>query len=265
MRRLWLYLTAGLVLVFLVAPTFIVVPMSFSGTKTLRFPPATWSTRWYENYVHSDSWLQATWVSLQVGLLTVAIAVPLGVAAAYGIHSSRSRLAKALEVMVIMPLVVPVIIAAIAVFYAFAQVKLINTILGLALADTALAIPFVIITMMAGFRRFDMNQERVARSLGASPLRAFWTVSLPQLKRSVLASCVFAFFTAIDEVVIALFLSGGAGQTLTKKMFSTLRDEIEPTVAVISTGLVAISVVLLVATQLAPRRRAARPAQERAA
>jgi len=229
--------------------------MSFSAARFLEFPPQQWSLRWYESFFKSPEWIAATWVSLRVGFFTVMVSVPLGIAAAYGLNSSLTWFSKLSEVVLITPVIVPVIIVAIGVFYLYAQVGLVNTILGLVLVDSVLAIPFVVVTMMAGFQRFDFNQERVARSLGASHLRAFWTITLPQLRRSIAASCAFAFFVALDEVVIALFVSGGLGSTLTKRMFTSLRDEVSPAIAAISTMLITISLVLMLVTQLRPPAR----------
>jgi putative spermidine/putrescine transport system permease protein len=254
-RRLWLAALAVSILAFLILPVLIVIPMSFSASKFLEFPPSHWSLRWYSNFFSSSEWLAATWVSLRVGFFTVLVAVPLGVVAAYGLHSSASRLTRVFEIILLMPVIVPVIIVAIGVFYLYAQIGLVNTIPGLVLVDSVLAVPYVVVSMLAAFRRYDLNQERVARSLGATRLRAFLTITLPQLSRSVGASCAFAFFTAIDEVVIALFISGGYGSTLTKRMFTSLRDEVDPTIAAISTMLITSSIALMLLLQIWPSIR----------
>ena len=117
------------------------------------------------------------------------------------------------------------------------------------LAHTALAAPLVMIIITAAFRTYDMNQERVARSLGASRLKAFMVITLPQIRFSVITSALLAFLTSFDEVIISIFISGGVNATLTKHMFSALRDFIDPTIAAISTIMVLISTTLLLATQ----------------
>ena len=114
-------------LVFLVVPTLIVVPMSFSGSQYLEFPPRTWSMRWYAAYFSSPEWMQATATSLKAGLLTSLFATPLGALAAYGLLVSRLRWAKLATALLLIPIIVPVILVGIGVFYAYVKLKLVNT------------------------------------------------------------------------------------------------------------------------------------------
>ena len=120
---------------------------------------------------------------------------------------------------------------------------------GLIMAHTVLAIPFVVVTVTAGLKTYDMNQEMVARSLGAPRLRAFLSITLPQIRFSVIAGALFAFITSLDEVIVALFISGGENATLTRRMFNSLRDQIDPTIAAISTCLIVVSITLLMIGQ----------------
>jgi putative spermidine/putrescine transport system permease protein len=255
-HRLWLYLLSALILGFLILPTLIVIPMSFSASDALQFPPRGFSWRWYEAYFSTPQWLDATLVSLKISLLTMLLATPIGTAAAYGLHFGRFRFALAVQGSLVAALMVPVILIAIGVFFLYAKLGLINTTLGLVLADTLLAVPFVLIIVTAGLTSFDANQEMVARSLGAGRLRAFLGVTLPQIWRSVLAGALFAFIAAFDEVVIATMISGGEGATLTNRMFSSLRDEVDPTIAAISTLLIAITTLPPLIGHLLSTRRA---------
>jgi putative spermidine/putrescine transport system permease protein len=113
-----------------------------------------------------------------------------------------------------------------------------------------LAVPLVVIVVTAGLKSYDMNQERVARSLGASRAHAFLVITLPQIRFSVITGALLAFLTSLDEVIIALFVSGGENATITRRMFNALRDQIDPTIASISTCLIAISMALLIAAQV---------------
>ena len=247
--RLWLYGIAALVLAFLLIPTLIVIPMSFSASQYLEFPPKTWSFRWYEAYFASSSWLQATYTSLKAALLTALIATPVGALAAYGLHASQFRWASAVYVILVTPIIVPVILVGIAVFYAYVQLKLVNTLMGVVLAHTMLAIPIVMLVVTSALQSFDMNQERVARSLGASRPMAFLLVTMPQIKFSLITSAVLSFLTSFDEVIVAMFVSGGANSTLTRNMFNALRDQIDPTIAAISTIMIVITSLLLAVSQ----------------
>jgi putative spermidine/putrescine transport system permease protein len=245
-RRAWLYAVGVFVILFLMIPVLIVVPMSFSDSQYLEFPPRGISLRWYENYFRSIEWMDATWISVQVAFLTVMLSVPLGTAAAYGLMHARSRLVPAMKIVIIAPMIVPVIIIAIGVFYLYAKIGILNTIIGLVMAHTVLAIPFVMIVMLAAFSRFDFNLEKAAVSLGASRFLAFLTITLPLVLRSVFSAALLALITSLDEVVIALFISLGEKSTLTRRMFESLRDQIDPTIAAISTLLICISVTVVV-------------------
>ena len=146
-------------------------------------------------------------MSFRVAALTCLLATPLGVAAAYAIHISENRLLRRLEILLMLPLLVPNMIIAIGIFFVFARLNLVGTITGLVLAHTMHAIPFVLVTSLAALRQFDMGQERAARSLGVNRFRAFLWVTLPQIKGGVLSGALFAFISSLDEVIIALFIS----------------------------------------------------------
>ena len=120
------------------------------------------------------------------------------------------------------------------------------TITGIVIAHTSLAVPFVIITVLAGLKNYDFNQELAARSLGASRPRALLTITLPQVKFSIQTGALLAFITSLDEVVVSMFVSGGENATITRRMFNSLRDQVDPTIAAISTCLIFVSVSALV-------------------
>ncbi|MDC0246592.1 ABC transporter permease [Deltaproteobacteria bacterium] len=247
--RLWLYVFAILIMLFLIIPTIIVVPMSFSDSQYLEFPPSRWSLRWYNEYLDSAKWIRSTMTSIQIGILTMIVATPLGTMAAYALYVSGHPAAKAIFFFLITPMIVPVILIAIGTFYVFGQLGLNNSISGLVLAHTSLATPLVMIIITAALRTYDMNQESVARSLGATRWKAFFLITLPQIRFSVLTAALLSFLTSFDEVIISIFISGGKNATITKQMFSALRDFIDPTIAAISTIIIFISTTLLLVTQ----------------
>ncbi len=248
-NRLWLYVLAAIIMMLLVIPTLIVIPMSFSDSQYLEFPPSNWSDRWYVVYLESSKWMRATVTSLQVGVLTMLLATPLGTMAAYALFVSGHRASRAIFVLLITPMIVPVILIAIGTFYAYGRVGLNNTIIGLVMAHTVLAAPLVMIVITSALRNYDLNQERVARSLGATRVKAFFVITLPQIKFSIVTAALLSFLTSFDEVIIAIFVSGGSNATLTKHMFAALRDFIDPTIAAISTIMILVSTSLLLATQ----------------
>lgn len=249
-QRLWLYLLSIVIMVLLVTPTLIVIPMSFSDSQYLEFPPRNWSTRWYGHYFGSAEWMQATRTSFKVAALTMIVATPVGVLAAYGLHASRLPFVRAAFVLMITPMMVPVVLVAIGAFYAYVQLSLLYTVTGLVLAHTVLALPLVVIVTGSALKGYDMSQEEAARSLGAPRWKAFLTVTLPQIRFAVVTSALLSFLTSFDEVVVAMFISGGDNPTLTRNMFNALRDQIDPTIASISTLMILVTTLMMVLAQI---------------
>jgi putative spermidine/putrescine transport system permease protein len=254
-QRLWLYVIAVITMVLLVTPTLIVVPMSFSDSQYLEFPPEIWSTRWYEHYFGSPEWMLASRTSFKVAFLTMLVATPVGVLAAYGLHCSRIRFVRAAFVLMITPMMVPVVLVAIGAFYAYVQLQILYTVTGLVLAHTVLALPLVVIVTGSALKSFDMSQEDAARSLGAPRWKAFLTVTLPQIRFAVVTSALLSFLTSFDEVVVAMFVSGGDNPTLTRNMFNALRDQIDPTIASISTIMILVTTGMIVLAQVFGQRK----------
>ena len=252
--RLWLYALVALVFAFLILPTLIVIPMSFSESQYLEFPPRHLSLRWYETYFQSRSWMQATATSFKAAALTVLVATPLGTVAAYGLYNAELATARLVSLLLVTPIAIPVILVGTAIFYAYVRLKMVNSLIGVVLAHSILAIPVVIMIVTSALKSFDMNQERVARSLGASRVSAFFMVVVPQIKFAILTAAVLAFLTSFDEVIVSLFVSGGENSTLTRIMFTALRDQIDPTIAAISTIMIVVTSVLLALAQMFGRQ-----------
>lgn len=256
-NRLWLYIFSFITLFLLIVPSLVVIPMSFSASQYLEFPPREWSLRWYENYFFSwkvengfNDWMAATWTSIKVAILTIFVAVPIGTMAAYGLVNSSARISKILFPIFISPMMVPIILVAIGLFYFFVQFKLVGSVLGLVIGHSLVALPLVLIIVFSALKNYDMNQEKVARSLGAGRFRAFREITLPQIKFSIISASLIAFLTSFDEIIISLFVAGGDNSTITRSMFLALRDQIDPTIAAISTILIIISSGLLIIVQL---------------
>lgn len=260
-NRLWLYVLVGIILAFLIIPCLIVIPMSFSDSQYLEFPPQTLSLRWYDAFFSSPEWRQSAIVSFKVAGATTVLATILGTLASYGLFKSTNPFNFIFRGVLVLPMMVPLIFVAIGVFFVFARLGMNNTLTGLIVAHTTLAIPFVMIAVTNGLKGFDLNQERAACSLGASSVRVFFTVTLPQIRVSIFSGMLFAFITSFDEVVVSMFVSSGANSTLTKRMFANIRDQVDPTVAAISSMLVVASIVILIGAQFIkkPKARAGEP------
>jgi putative spermidine/putrescine transport system permease protein len=244
----------AVVLFFLVFPVFVVAPVSFSSAKYLQFPPPGWSLQWYQNYFERPGWVPATFVSIRVAVITTILATVLGTAASLALVRGRFPGKNAVNSFIVSPLIVPGIIVAIGVYFFYAQARLVGNPLGLALAHTALALPFVVTNVSATLQGFDERLEYAAMNLGANHWQTFWRVTLPIIRPGVFAGALFAFITSFDELIVALFVSGTGAVTLPRKMWDSLRQEIDPTIAAVSTILIVISVVILLSAELLRQR-----------
>lgn len=251
MTRAGLRLWAVLVGTILVAPTLVVIPLSFAGTRSFVFPPEGWSLRWYANFFADPGWRGALVTSLQIALAVAVLATVLGTAAAFALDRGRIPGTTAIHGVLLAPIVVPQIVAAIGVYAAFLQWRLSGTVAGFVLGHTTLAVPFVVVAVSASLRGYDRSLDLAAGSLGAPPWTVFRRVTLPIILPGVLSGLVFAFVTSLDEVVMALYLQSPTLQTLPVQMFSSVTVETDPTIAaasslvlVVTTGLVLLSQLL---------------------
>ncbi len=253
--RLVLWLLAGLTVVFLIAPILVIVAVSFNDSALFEFPPSRWSLRWYQALWASRSWHEAGWLSLWLASAVMLAALALGVPAAYGLARGRFRGRAVVEAVLVSPMVVPVIVLALGTYMLFSAAGLIGTALALFLAHTLLALPVVVVVTGAAFRRQDGAIELAARSCGASFLRAFWHVALPSVRPAVISAGLFAFLTSFDEVVLTLFLGGPRTTTIPKKIWEAVKFELDPSLTAIATILIALSLLALLAIEIARRGR----------
>lgn len=247
---------AVLVLLFLALPIFVVLPLSFSSGDYLTFPPPGFSLRWYERFLADPTWTGATLLSLSVGLTVTVLSVLLGTPAAFALVRGRIRGSRLINAAILTPVIVPGIIVAIGVYFFYARIGLIGSPLGLILAHTCLAVPFVVINVSATLYGFDRRLEHAAMSLGASPWATFRQITLPLVAPGIFAGAVFAFITSFDELLVALFVSANTAVTLPRLMWDQIRFNIEPTIAAVSTLLIAFTTLLMLSAEMLRRRSA---------
>lgn len=249
----FLYGACALIFVYLVLPVFIIIPISFSASRYLEFPPRGFSLQWYEEFFRGRNWMAATLRSFQVGILTTLLATVLGTLASLALVRGEFPGKRLIYGLIISPIIVPVIITGVAVYYMFAGFRMIGTIWALVLSHTVLALPFVVVNVTATLQGFDVTLERAAMSLGANRLATFFRVVLPITWPGIFSGALFAFITSFDEVVVAIFLTG-AKPTLPKQMWDGIRVTINPTISAVASLLIVLSVVLLLSLQLLSRR-----------
>jgi putative spermidine/putrescine transport system permease protein len=256
-ERAWtvlLYVVSALVLGFLTAPVLAIIPLSFNSGQFLTYPLQGLSLRWYETFFTNPVWMRSLWNSLYIGAASTVLATVLGTLAALGLTRANFPGRTVVAAILLSPIVVPVVITAVGVYFFFAQFELNATYTGLILAQTALGAPFVVITVSATLRGYDPTLSRAAASLGAGPLTTFFRVTLPLIGPGVASGALFAFATSFDEVVIVLLVGGPEQRTLPREMFSGIRENISPTIIAAATILIVVAAALLAVLELLRRR-----------
>ena len=244
--RMLLRSTTVAVLLFLIAPILVVFPLSLSSGELLTLPTPGYSWRWYVDFFTSSRWLLATKNSFIVGIATAILATALGTSGALGIFLGKFRGKAILVGILSLPMVVPVVVTAIAIYFAFALVGLNNTLAGLILAHTVLSVPYVLITVLATLHTFDRNLLKAAATCGAPPHVTFYRVMLPSIFPGVATGALFAFATSFDELIVALFVASPAQFTLPRQMYAGLREFLSPTITAAAVLLILCSLVLMV-------------------
>lgn len=256
--RILLGLFCLLVAVWLVAPTFVVVPMSFNSKKSLAFPPDGFSWQWYQNFFTNPDWSSSFFSSLKVATVTAVIATILGTLAAFGLDRMKSRTSGILRALLITPMVVPGVVLAVGIYAVYLDTQLVGTMLGFVLAHTMLAVPFVIIAVSASLEVFDKRLEVAATSLGAGRLTTFRTVTLPLIAPGILSGLLFAFVTSFDEIIVALFITSPYLKTLPVQIYSSITRDADPTVAAVGTILFFVTSLVIAAGLLIGSRQGRR-------
>ncbi len=243
-----------LVFTYLVFPITIILPISFSASEYLEFPPRGFSLKWYAAYFESEEWLDPTLQSLKVALLTMIFSTVVGTLAAFGLVRGRFRGKRIIQSFIISPMIIPHIIIAIGVYFLFASWHLVGKTTGIVLGHLPLTIPFVVVTVSASLYGFNTALEDAAQTLGANRIKTFYYVTYPLIQPGILAGALFAFIISFDELIVALFICETRAVTLPKRMFDALMFEISPVLASISTLLVLLSVVALIGMTMLRKR-----------
>lgn len=253
--RLLLSVAGVFVCLLLAAPVLIIVPLSFTHSREMLWPPVGFSTRWYHSVLTNSGWRDRVIASLEIGIGSAALATTLGILAALGLVRGRFPGKRAVSTLLLSPLVVPTVVVAIGMFFVWAlgwQIgpltiggNLIGTVPGLILAHAALNLPFPIVMVTAALVTVDRNLERAAATMGASPTAVFRRVTAPLIQVGILFGFVFAFLGSWDEYIVASFLTSAQVTTIPVGLFSEVKYAIDPTAAAVSTLLLAISSLIL--------------------
>ena len=252
LERAWYYtfrVLCGCIFFFLIMPIVVIIPLGFNPIPFFTYPMEGFSLRWYEE-IFGDSPISILWQRSMVNSVIVAvcatlIATCLGTLAALGLTRANFPGKSIVMAILISPIMVPIVVTAIGMFYFYAKIGLVSTLTGIILAHTALGVPFVVITVTATLQGFDHNLVRAGAILGAGPVRVFRKVTLPIITPGVVSGGLFAFAASWDEIVIVIFLASSEQHTIPRRMWSGIRELLSPTIIAAATMLIIISIILM--------------------
>ena len=235
----------ALVFVFLVGPLVIIVGAAISDTTYLTFPPQGVSLRWFENIFQIDAFRRTIMTSLQIGFLATFIALLIGIPAAYALNRHRIQLPGWLSTLFVLPVLVPELVLGFSLLKSIATQFHAPIFISLVLGHSLLVLPYVVRVISASLASFDFSIEEAAVSLGSSPLKAFFTILLPNVRSGVIAAFILAFITSINDVSISIFLTGPGISTLPIQLLAHMEQFFDPTVASVSVLLMVLTVAVM--------------------
>jgi putative spermidine/putrescine transport system permease protein len=242
---------AVIAFVYLLVPVVIVVLAGLNSGDYLRFPPEGFSLRWVEDFLTSPTFLPAYLFSLRLASATMIVATVLGTVTAIFLTRVAFPGRGAVRAFFLAPLMLPGLVIGLALFVYYVNfplVRLSGTFWGMMIGHILVTTPFVIGTVSASLYGFDRSLEEAARSLGAGPLKAFLTVTIPNIKAGITAGALFAFIVSFGQFDLSLFLSTPNSTPLPIAMYSSLRYRFEPTAAAAGTFAIALVVVSMIVT-----------------
>ncbi len=235
---------------FLLLPIALIVALSFGSSRYLQFPPQSWTFRWYAQLFADSDWLTSFLTSLEIASVVAVLAVVLGTLASFGLTRGTFQGREVLRGFFLMPMVLPVVVLAVALYAFFLRVHLSGTFVGFVIAHLVVALPFSIIAVSNSLERFDKSIEDAAIVCGASRLQARLRVTLPAIRLGIIGGAIFSFLASWDEVVIAIFMASPNLQTLPVRIYSALQQDLSPVIAAISSILVAMTTALMLVASL---------------
>lgn len=237
---------AAVILAFLMMPVVVVVLASFTNTSYLTIPPKGLTLRWYEAVFNDREYIDALWFSLILAVVVTAVSIVLGTMAAYALSRRQVPASAAITGLLMSPLAFPGVVIGVALLQYYTLTGLRGGFIGLLLAHLVITLPYTVRTILASMAGADAEIEAAARVLGANPWVAFWTATLPVIRPGLMAGGLFAFITSFDNVPVTIFILGTRHMTLPVKIFTAIEYGVDPSIAALSTVLIAGTAIFLV-------------------
>ncbi|MCG8158911.1 ABC transporter permease [Brenneria goodwinii] len=246
---------AILVLLFLALPITIIFPLAFSQTAYLTFPPSGFSLRWMERVLTNPDWLDSLWLSFRISVMSTLLAMVFSLLMALALVRYRFSGKKIIYVLILLPMIVPNIISALALFFFFSDIDVFNSISAIIIGHAIIALPVATIIISSTLQGIDSQLEYSAMSLGAGNFTVFRRITFPLAAPGIISAAIFSFLSSFDELLIALFMAGNSVQTLSVRIWNSVQFELDPTIAAVSVLLVLITIVFLLAANFLTKQR----------
>jgi putative spermidine/putrescine transport system permease protein len=243
-RKLLFDGSVGLLYLFILAPLVCVVAVSFNGDALVSFPPTSLSFKWYIHALSLDLFIQSAKVSFYLAVAATVIGVSLGTLAAIGLSRSKSRFKPLIESIFLAPLVVPGLVIGLSLLIALSAAQLYSAPIRLLIGHILVVTPYSIRTVLASLSKVDETLEEAALTLGATPVKTFFLVTLPLIRPGLIAGAIFSFILSFDDVTVSLFLIDARTGTLPIAIMSYLEYSFDPSVAAISSLMIIVTLVL---------------------
>ncbi len=252
----WALLSIGAaVALFLLLPIVFIVALSFGDSQWLIFPPPGWTLEWYRQLFTDAGWIDSLLTSAKLAVIVTVLSVLIGFLASLALVRGKFRGRNAVQAFFLTPMVLPVVVLAVALYAFFLRIGLNGTITGFVIGHLIIALPFSIISISNSLASFDTALEDAALICGASPLEVKLRVTLPAIRLGIFAAAIFSFLASWDEVVVSIFMASPTLQTLPVRIWATLRQDLTPVVAAASSLLVGLTAVLMLAGAVLRRAR----------
>jgi len=238
--------------VLLFAPIVVVALFSFNTTKSLQVFQG-FSLRWYREFFGDSSLVSSLEASLEISAVTMVAATALGTSLAFGLVRSHTRWSPAANILMLVPLVTPEIVAGVGALLLFTQLNVHLSLLTVMIAQTTFSISYVTVGVRARLAALGTEQEYAAMDLGATRIGALRLVTLPALWPAILSSGLLVFALTFDDFVLSFFTSGVSPQPLPVRIYSAIRFGIRPTINAVGTFMLVISLAVIALAVLLPR------------
>lgn len=248
----------GVACVVLMLPIAIVLILAFGHQGYLRFPPESYSLRWFAAFFGDPRWQRALWSSVLIAGVACLIATVLGFFAAYAFVRGDLRAKKLLLSFMLLPIIIPHVITAIAMYFMAGPLKLVGNVVWIGVCHATIALPIVLLILLSSLQGVDVNLERAALSLGSSRCAVFTKVVIPLALPGIVSAALFAFLASFDELIISLFLAGVRSETLPVRIWNSLHLQVEPVIAAVSAFLIAVTGAVLLLDGFLRQSRLAR-------